>query len=308
MAQEMTLFVKGGNTLPAHLQNAEMDAATKALAGSGGGVRISIRGGVWRMMAGNEEVSKNTDRKMNVVIVEAAPHTTRTFYSGAYVEGENASPVCWSSDDVTPDEKSPTKQASKCATCPQNVAGSGQGTSRACRYSRNLAVVLDNDFEGSVYKLSIPAQSLFGKAEGNNMPLQAYAKQLAAHRIPITAVVTEMEFDTDSATPKIFFRALRPLSVEEMETCRVQGQTFEAQEAIKHDFFIKEESDEKAQAKDAVAEKPKVEAKPAKLVKETKKADPIATDDDPEVRDLEKKKAAPPKSAAAVMAAWDDGE
>jgi len=323
MATEMTLFTKDGNTLPAHLQNLELDAVTKALAGSaGGGVRISIRGGVWRMMAGNEEVSKNTDRKMNVVIVAASPHTQRTWYAGAYVEGENASPECWSSDDVTPDEKAPNPQASKCATCPQNIAGSGQGTSRACRFSRNLAVVLDNDFGGSVYKLSIPAQSLFGKAEGNDMPLQAYAKQLAAHRINLTAVVTEMEFDTNSATPKIFFRAVRPLTAEEYAQCTEQGQTYEAQEAIKHDFFIKEESDAKAS----------VEAKPVQAVAMAKPAVKTSAPKAPApkpapasvaedvvevvevtevvevavVRKDAKPAVSAPKSAADVMAAWDD--
>ena len=43
---ELTLFSKGGNTLPAHLQNLELDETTRALMGGGTGKRISIRGGV----------------------------------------------------------------------------------------------------------------------------------------------------------------------------------------------------------------------------------------------------------------------
>lgn len=299
----ITLFSKGGNVIPAYLQTGEVDAVTKALSGSGGVPRISIRGGVWRMMQGNEEIAKNKDRVMNVVVVAAAPATSRTFYDGDYVEGENRPPACWSVDGVTPNAEVKNPQASKCQTCPQNIAGSGQGNSRACRYSRNLAVVLEGDMGGSVYKLNLPAQSIFGKPEGGKMPLEAYAKQLAAHRINVTAVVTEMEFDTDSATPKVVFKANRPLTQEEFAICREQGQTPAAEEAINHTFFV---SEEQVNTKPAPAEapwKPTKPAKPAKEVKEVKEA----KSEEPEVRETSKPQA-PPKSAAAVMAQWDDDE
>ena len=50
---ELTLFSKGGNSLPAHLRNIELDETTKALMGGSGasGKRISIRGGVFRMLS-----------------------------------------------------------------------------------------------------------------------------------------------------------------------------------------------------------------------------------------------------------------
>ncbi len=54
---DLALFSQGGNTLPAHLRNLELDATTKALMGGGGtGKRISIRGGVFRMIVGGKEV------------------------------------------------------------------------------------------------------------------------------------------------------------------------------------------------------------------------------------------------------------
>jgi len=230
---EMTLFSKGGNTLPAHLKNLQLDATTKALMGSGGGgKRISIRGNVFRMMVDGKEIAQNEDRAMPIIITAANPNVSRTYYAGAYQEGQAAAPSCWSNDGVTPDIKSDEPQASKCATCPQNIKGSGQGDSRACRFSQRLAVLLENDIRGDVYQLTLPAQSIFGAVENGKMPLQAYAKFLGSHGLPVTAVVTEMRFDTASATPRLTFKAVRPLTEEELALTVEKGQSAEAKAAI----------------------------------------------------------------------------
>jgi hypothetical protein len=232
---EMTLFSKGGNTLPAHLRNLELDETTKALmgGGTGSGKRISIRGGVFRMIVEGKEVAQNEDRSMNIVIVAANAHVSRSFYAGDYEEGKNIAPDCWSNDGITPDTKVSEPQSDKCATCPQNIAGSAkQGTGRACRYSQRLAVMLENDLMGDVYQLTLPAQSIFGNVENGKMPLQAYAKFLGGHGLPITAVVTEMRFDTASATPKLTFKAVRPLEADELKSCQEQGRSAEAKAAI----------------------------------------------------------------------------
>jgi len=232
---EMTLFSKGGNTLPAHLRNLELDETTKALMGSGGGggKRISIKGGVFRMIVDGKEIAQNEDRAMNIVVVAANSHVSRSYYADTYVEGQVLAPSCWSNDGVSPDTKVAEPQAGKCASCPQNIAGSAtQGTGRACRYSQRLAVTLENDLQGDVYQLTLPAQSIFGNAENGKMPLQAYAKFLGGHGLPITAVVTEMRFDTASATPKLTFKAVRPLEADEMATAQEKGQSAEAKAAV----------------------------------------------------------------------------
>jgi len=78
---DLALFSQGGNTLPAHLRNLELDATTKALMGGGGtGKRISIRGGVFRMIVGGKEVAQNDERAMNVVVVRSAEKTSRSYY------------------------------------------------------------------------------------------------------------------------------------------------------------------------------------------------------------------------------------
>jgi len=232
---EMTLFSKGGNTLPAHLKNLELDATTKALmggSGGSGGKRISIRGNVFRMMVDGKEIAQNEDRAMNIIIAAANPNVSRTFYAGTYQEGQAMAPTCWSNDGITPDIKAEQPQASKCASCQQNIKGSGQGESRACRFSQRLAVLLENDIRGDVYQLTLPAQSIFGAAENGKMPLQSYAKFLGGHGLPVTAVVTEMRFDTASATPRLTFKAVRPLEAEELELAQAKGQSSEAKAAI----------------------------------------------------------------------------
>lgn len=281
---EMTLFSKGGNTLPAHLKNLELDATTKALmggSGSGGGKRISIRGNVFRMMVDGKEIAQNEDRAMNIIIAAANANVSRTFYAGTYQEGQAMAPTCWSNDGVTPDIKAEQPQASKCASCAQNIKGSGQGDSRACRFSQRLAVLLENDIRGDIYQLTLPAQSIFGAAENGKMPLQSYAKFLGSHGLPVTAVVTEMRFDTASATPRLTFKAVRPLNEEELEMTQAKGQSTEAKLAIaattaQMDGVTKAEFIRPA-AVEAPKAAPKVEAEAvetAEPTKRTKKAAP----------------------------------
>ena len=130
-----------------------LDDDTRAVAGGGAGgmKRISIKGGVFRKMAGGKEVASIEDRHMNVIFVKMAHTASRTYYSGAYTEGEKVAPVCWSTDSKTPDAEVKNPQAKSCDTCPWSVKGSGQGGSgTACRLSWRTAVVLPNNPGGDV--------------------------------------------------------------------------------------------------------------------------------------------------------------
>jgi hypothetical protein len=280
---EMTLFSKGGNTLPAHLRNLELDETTKALMGSGGasGKRISIKGGVFRMIVDGKEIAQNEDRAMNIVIVAANANVSRSYYEDTYVEGQVLAPTCWSNDGISPDTKVSEPQSGKCASCPQNIAGSAEsGKGRACRFSQRLAVTLENDLKGDVYQLTLPAQSIFGNVENGKMPLQAYAKFLGSHGLPITAIVTEMRFDTASATPKLTFKAVRPLEADEMALAQEKGQSAEAKTAIANNPATLDGAKPKAvaapaPAPKAQAEEPEVaEAPAAEPTKRAKKAAP----------------------------------
>jgi hypothetical protein len=226
----MTLFSSGA-AIPDFLRDVN-DQTLKDITGGTGGKQISIKGGVWRMIVGGEEVSKNEDRAMNFVIVAASKGVSRTFYEGKYEEGANTKPSCWSAEGVVPNTEVLNPQSSSCATCKMNIEGSGEGKSRACRYSKRLAVALENDISGNVYRLQVPAKSYFGRAEGDKMPLQAYGKFLSGHGLPITGLVTEARFDTSEAVPVMKFRAVRPLTRPEWEAAKVQGDSEEAKQAV----------------------------------------------------------------------------
>lgn len=212
----MTLF---GNTSVA-LQGIE-DTLTGTLAGNSGGGnrRISIEGGVFREIVGGKEVRQAEGRAIDVVIVNAAP-VSRMFFQGTYVKGQKTKPTCWSSDSQKPDAAVPaeTRQAVACKDCPQHIRGSGQGESRACRFQQRIAVALasDDDVSTDVYQITLPSTSVFGDPEGKKMPLQAYGRHLKAHNTPAISIVTEVRFDTNSATPKLVFSPKRPLSDDEI--------------------------------------------------------------------------------------------
>lgn len=310
MSNEMTLF---GGKLPAYLQGADIDAVTKALTGGGGGIgrRISIEGGVFRMIVDGKQVAENEDRSMNVIVIAAAPHVNRQYYEGTYVKGQASSPTCWSADGKTPGSDIETPQSATCDGCPQNIAGSGQGESRACRYQQRLAVMLDGGEDASVYQLALPATSLFGKGEPNNvkMPLQAYARYLASNGVPITAVVTEMRFDTAASTPKLTFKPARPLTEEEFNIAKEHGDSVEAKQAITFTVFKQdgEKAVTKAPAKPAAA--PKATAKQAPVPDAEPEGDVAEVEAEPTVAKAAKAKPEAPagkRPVSAVLAEWDD--
>lgn len=290
----MTIF-KSGAALPDYLVAGE-DDFTKALAGGSQGKTISIEGGVWRMIVGGEEIAKNEDRAMNFVVVNAAPTVARSFYKGVYVKGQASAPDCFSADGKAPDASVKTPQSSACATCPQNIEGSGQGKSRACRFFVRTAVVLEGDISGNVYRLQLPSKSYFGKPDGDKMPFQAYARFLAGHNIPMSGVVTEARFDTSESVPVLTFKAVRPLTKGEYEEARAQGKSQDATRAIEVKFAeVKKEAMPALPPafKDAEVPKAEPEAVAEPVKRESKKADPVT-----------------PKSVDAVLAQWgsDDDE
>ena len=291
----MSIF-KNGAAVPAHYKNVELSETTKALMGSSDNRRISIKGGIFRMIVGSQEVAKNEDRAMNIIIVAAAPKTSRQYYAAIYQEGVTTAPDCWSADGSVPSATCANKQSNSCATCPQNIAGSGQGNSRACRHLHRLAVVLENDaVNGDVYGLTLAATSLFGKGENGKMPLFQYAKLLGAHGMNITDVVTEMRFDTDSATPKLIFRAVRPLEIAELEAVKEHGQTLEAKEAITVSYAASASTAERSEPEELVF---------VQTAKPTNPKKPEASFEEPVVR--KKEASATVTSMDAVLAEWSD--
>jgi len=95
----ITLFSSAN--VPAFARNNELSDTAKALTGgsvSNSVKRISIKGGVFRLLAGGKEVAAIDDRHLEVVIVKAAPKLSRIFYAAAYDAENIVPPDCWSND------------------------------------------------------------------------------------------------------------------------------------------------------------------------------------------------------------------
>jgi len=298
MANEVALF-EGMTEVPAHLRDGGLSDTAKALGASGGMKWISIKGSVFRMMTGAQEVATNEDRGMNMVIVGSAPGYARTFYKGSYKEGVKASPACWSDNGQTPSEDAPIPQSRMCASCPQNAKGSDANTGgRACRYSARLAVMLENDTKGDLYGISIPATSIFGSADSEKYSsLQDYVKKLAGHGYDVVKVVTEFRFDTKSPVPKLMFRAVRPLSEQEWNNVQDKAQSDEIKTHIGPRKF-EQRAEEAGTAAKGIESKPLFEdadeeetpAEPKRRTKRSAAKEAVKEDED----------------ISAILDEWDD--
>lgn len=226
---EIALFNKN---LPDYLKEVELDDLTKSLAGNTSLKRISIRGGIFRLMVNGEEIAKNESRAMNVVIVNGGKHISRSYHASKYVPGESAAPDCWSNDGITPDASIESPQYSNCEGCPQNIKGSGQGDSKACRYQQRLAVVLADDIGGDIYQLVLPSRSIFGRGDLDKMPFQQYAKYVGSQGKNINTLVTEIRLDSDSDTPKLTFKPVKFLDRDEWEIAKEKGSSLAAKQAV----------------------------------------------------------------------------
>ena len=290
---DMTLFE--GNSLVSSDLFKKLQETDDNLTGGSGGIkshRISLRGGRFRELVNGEQVNVKSDGFLNVVVINAAK-LSRTYYKGAYDAENPSAPTCWSPDTQTPSADVPKDQiqASRCMDCPQNIKGSGQGESRACRFSQRLAILLEGQM-GTVYQLQLPATSIFGEARDGNMGMQAYAKYLKAHKTPSIAVVTQMSFDENSDTPKLFFKAVRPLNEDELNQAVAMK---DSEDAIKAITLTVSQTDGVQAKRDGAVQEDEVDIRePVPAPKKVAKKKEVAAPSDEEA-DL-----------ASIVDDWDD--
>ena len=232
MSNAMQLFAEA--PVPAHVAAAFADAenvipreTTPAL---------TFRGKTWRVRVGGEETvltRRNSDGEaeptpvVKVVVLNVNQKRSRIFYAGAYVEGTNASPACWSSDGERPDKDVKEPCATTCASCPNSVKGSKitpQGKEvTACGTVKRLVVVPSAKMDMTPLLLKVPQTSMWDK---NNAEAEAkgyyawdqYVDFLRARGVKHTAsVVTKVKFDSSVAYPKLLFTAERWLDEVEAQ-------------------------------------------------------------------------------------------
>jgi hypothetical protein len=151
------------------------------------------------------------------VIIDYQKGISKVWYEKGYTDGDAEAPDCFSHDGKDPNPQSRNKQANSCVTCPKNQWGSritdAGKKAKACRDSKRLAVSfatnIDNPELGGPMLLRIPAQSL--------KDLDRFAAGMTAKGFVPQQIVTRISFDVNASYPKLMFKAVRPLSDEELQ-------------------------------------------------------------------------------------------
>ena len=278
--------------LPDFLQQQGVSELTKQLAGRSGIKRIVPKNGTFKLVVGGEEMGKIKD-DLNAIIVNAAPKVGRIFYMKQWSpDADPTAPDCFSNDGNTPDAKAANPQASNCNDCPQNVKGSGQGQSKACRYSRRIAVLLEQDFgttlEGQVYQMNLASKSLFGDNVGECMTFENYTKYLSSNGKSIDYVVTRISFNDSNDNQSVLFNASRYINRKEYEVAQKVAATEQTKALV---VMTPSQADGVTKQPPAIAA-PKEEetAEPTKRASKKPDAEPPSTK----------------KSLADVVSAWSD--
>lgn len=187
-----------------------------------GGSGISIRGGVYTY--GGAELGSS----LRVVICHWVYFNS--WYDRPFNEEQNTPPGCFAlalenPDQMGPPENAPNRQGDEeglCRNCWANAFRSDErGRGKACRNSRRLACLAEDDLEGEIALLSLPPTSLKRWA--------GYSRKLAAAHAAYFGVITELGF-TDDTYPSPTFEADRGLTEDELRI--VVGRREEAEAMI----------------------------------------------------------------------------
>ena len=271
--------------LPDFLQTAGVSDLTKSLAGNTGVKRIVPKNGIFRKVVGREEMGK-VKGSLNAIVVNASPKVGRIFYVNQWTpDAEPTAPDCFSNDGQSPDVGAENPQAERCDACKQNIKGSGQGNSKACRYSRRLALVLEEDFgtslEGEVYQMNLASKSLFGEGDGDNThTFENYTKYLSNNGKSLDYVMTQISFNENNDNQSVLFTPVRFIKKPEYEvTSKVAAQPA-VQKMVILTPYQAEASGRAPKLEAPKAQAPKVEEPEAEAPKkrESKKPEVVVTE------------------------------
>lgn len=255
--------------LAARKQQASSFNAALSSGVSSGFPVISIKGKVFHVSRGDEKTlitNKAYDANGNmvdtgepapsidVVLLNANPNLSRTYYSKGYEEGSDGKPDCYSNDGKTPGADAVNPQASNCATCPHSQYGSRISDSGAkgwaCSNFRRMAVATAGNLDDPML-IRVPGASL--KA------LVQYARELDGHGYQFNEVVTKIGFDYSVAHPALTFKAVGLIPAD--STAEVMAQ---ANSDLVAQIIGTQAMPVRTPAPESVADLPKKEAAPAK--------------------------------------------
>ena len=135
----------------------ESKLATERTMRNGGLRRIATNtNGTFKRIVNGDQIGKAIPHEVNLIIVGHLADVSRQYYATEYdPTAKPTLPDCWSNLGDAPDVGAKNPQSKSCATCRNNVNGSGKGgRGRSCRYNRRLAVLAEGDASGGY----LPAQ------------------------------------------------------------------------------------------------------------------------------------------------------
>jgi hypothetical protein len=290
----ISIFKQGGAVTSSRAEGMS-ELAKSLVTNTNNSRRITMNKGKFSRVVGGEQVGGKVTGSINAIIINALPKVSRQFYAKPYdPNGEPTLPDCWSNLGDVPDAKASNAQGSSCATCPQNVDGSGQGgKGRACRFQRRVAVLLEGDMSGDIYQFNIPSKSLFGKGTGNVHPFESYLKFLPANGESIDRIVTQIAFDENETADVVNFTPVRHLTDEEIDVVEGAQSSPECRSVVQLTVAQQDGVRKLPQAtKPAQAEAVEAEEVEEPVKRASKKAEPTAN--------------APKQNLADVVSAWSD--
>ena len=208
----------GALAIPEHLRNAPSIVGDIPTGDTR--TRVGLKGRDFHIIRGGVEEGTVPTKHLDVILIGAVPHISRTYFPGAYVEGVATAPSCYSVDGNVPAPDVRFPQSEKCMSCPQNVEGSsltGDRKGKACGFFRRVALLLRDYDQTTPFQMDIKSMGLWGEdGQNGQYGFQEYAKKLKAHNVDAGHVVTRLTFDPSVGVPKLLFQAAGFIDAEEL--------------------------------------------------------------------------------------------
>lgn len=316
MPKEIAMFEKGN--VPAHIRDRKTALGKVQLKNSIRFNRLSFDKNRFSILQSGHDPKRISGDYFDCVIIHAAESEQRLYYEGDYDPKNPSRPVCFSADGKKPHAKSEVKQHPKsCQLCEQNVKGSGNQDTKACKYTYPIVILPLNDDQLILQPLvaNINGGSLYGPSDDGNQQynLIQYNTHLEDNKVPTSLIVTRLYFDEDAeASPnKVLFAFERFLEEEEIDSIEAAVEDKEAypldamvsvtlsaeeltDEEAEEEYSEEEESCDAEEAEESEEQEEEAEeappAKPArakakkasakKKAKPVKKAEPVDVSED----------------------------
>lgn len=167
----------------------------------------------------------NAVPSIEVIVLNANPRRSRTFYDGKFVDGESKAPDCSSYDGKRPASEVENPQSASCETCAMSVKGSRTNEKgepvTACQLRQRIVVIPSNDLSYDALLMNMASTSAYNRDNPDSAKgwhaWDQYKDELTKRGIPHTsAVKTKIRFAATDAFPRLQFRFAGLLEEDEI--------------------------------------------------------------------------------------------